>query len=86
MAGIHCYLKSPRLLFQNIENRRLENVSAYAVRLELALLSHLFTKARKEWELPLENPVKSIERQNVPKGRILFLKEDETVLLLKECL
>ncbi len=64
---------------------RIENVSAYAVRLELALLSHLFTKARQEWELPLENPVKSIERPKVPKGRILFLKEDEAVRLLKEC-
>lgn len=66
-------------------DQRLEVVSAYAVRLEWALLSHLFLKARKEWELPLENPVKSIERPKVPKGRILFLKEDEAIRLLKEC-
>jgi integrase len=66
-------------------DQRLEVVSAYAVRLELALLSHLFLKACKEWELPLENPVKSIERPKVPKGRILFLKEDEAIRLLKEC-
>lgn len=66
-------------------DQRLKSVSAYAVRLELALLSHLFIKACKEWELPIENPVKSIERPKVPKGRIFFLKEDEAVRLLKEC-
>ena len=66
-------------------DQRLKSVSAYAVRLELALLSHLFIKACKEWELPVENPVKSIERPKVPKGRIFFLKEDEAIRLLKEC-
>ncbi len=66
-------------------DQRLKTVSAYAVRLELALLSHLFIKASKEWELPVENPVKAIERPKVPKGRVLFLKEDEAVRLLKEC-
>jgi len=66
-------------------DQRLASVSAYAVRLELALLSHLFVKARKEWELPLENPVDAIERPKVPKGRILFLKEEEAVRLLEAC-
>ena len=66
-------------------DNRLGTVSAYSVRLELALLSHLFIKAIKEWELPVENPVKAIERPKVPKGRVLFLKEDEAVRLLKEC-
>ncbi len=66
-------------------DQRLRTVSAYAVRLELALLSHLFIKAIKEWELPLENPVQAIERPKVPKGRMLFLKEEEAIRLLKEC-
>ncbi len=69
----------------NYRDYRMSSVSAYSVRLELALLSHLFTKAHKEWELPIENPVNSIERPKVPKGRIIFLKEDEAVRLLKEC-
>lgn len=30
---------------------RMQVVSAYSVRQELALLSHLFTKAKKEWEI-----------------------------------
>ena len=66
-------------------DERLQTVSSYAVRLELALLSHLFVKACKEWELPVDNPVRAIERPKVPKGRIVFLKEDEAVRLLKEC-
>lgn len=65
-------------------DQRLQTVSAYSVRLELALLSHLFIKALKEWELPVENPVNVIERPNVPKGRIVFLKEDEAAKLLTE--
>jgi integrase len=67
-------------------DQRLQEVSAYSVRLELALLSHLFVKALKEWELPVENPVNAIDRPKVPKGRIIFLKEDEAVRLLAECL
>lgn len=66
-------------------DQRLKVVSAYSVRLELALLSHLFVKALKEWELPVENPVNAIDRPKVPKGRIIFLKEDEAVRLLAEC-
>ena len=66
-------------------DQRLKTVSAYSVRLELALLSHLFIKALKEWELPVENPVDAIERPKVPKGRIIFLKEDEAFKLLKQC-
>jgi len=66
-------------------DQRLKTVSAYAVRLELALLSHLFVKALKEWELPIENPVNAIDRPKAPKGRIIFLKEPEAVRLLDEC-
>ena len=63
---------------------RMQNVSAYPVRLELALLSHLFNKARKEWGYPVKNPVDNIERPAVPKGRTRFLTDDEAERLLKE--
>ncbi|HHL33166.1 MAG TPA: site-specific integrase [Desulfobulbaceae bacterium] len=33
----------------------------------------------------IENPVNAIERPKVPKGRIIFLKEEEAIRLLKEC-
>lgn len=66
-------------------DRRLNDVSAYSVRLELALLSHLFEKARKEWEIPVDNPVKSIERPAPPRGRTRFLTLDDARALLAEC-
>jgi len=62
---------------------RMQIVSAYSVRQELALLSHLFTKAKKEWGIPVGNPVAEIERPVPPRGRTRFLTEDEAIKLLK---
>jgi integrase len=64
---------------------RLKEVSAYSVRQELALLSHLFTKAKKEWGIPVENPVSGIERPAPPRGRTRFLTEEEASKLLEAC-
>ena len=62
---------------------RLQEVSAYPVRHELALLSHLFTKAKKEWGIPVENPVADIERPAPPRGRTRFLTDQEAAKLLE---
>ena len=49
---------------------RLKEVSENMVRLELALLSHLFTIAVKEWGMTgLVNPVMQIRKPKLPKGR-----------------
>jgi len=49
---------------------RLKEVSENMVRLELALLSHLFTIAIKEWGLTgLVNPVMQIRKPKLPQGR-----------------
>lgn len=64
---------------------RMKVVSAYSVRQELALLSHLFTKAKKEWGIPVENPVSGIERPAPPHGRTRFLTEEEASKLLEAC-
>ena len=49
---------------------RLIEVSPNMVRLELALLSHLFTIAIKEWGMTgLVNPVLQIRKPKLPKGR-----------------
>lgn len=64
---------------------RLAEVSAYSVRLELALLSHLYRRAIREWELPLTNPVDSVDRPAPPRGRMRFLKELEIETLLDQC-
>ena len=49
---------------------RLKEVSPNTVRLELALLSHLFTIAVKEWGMAgLVNPVSQIRKPKLPQGR-----------------
>ena len=51
-------------------DNRLKEVSENMVRLELALLSHLFTIAIKEWGMTgLVNPVMQIRKPKLPKGR-----------------
>jgi integrase len=57
--------------------------SANTVRLELAIISHLFEIARKEWGMEgLHNPVKAIRIPSAPPGRDrrLFLGELEKIL------
>ncbi len=49
---------------------RLKEVAPNTVRLELALLSHLFTIAVKEWGMAgLVNPVMQIRKPKLPQGR-----------------
>ena len=49
---------------------RLKEVSPNTVRLELAVLSHLFTIAVKEWGMTgLTNPTFQIRKPKLPKGR-----------------
>ena len=61
--------------------------SGYAsntVRLELAVLSHLFETARKEWGMEgLSNPVKSIRMPSPPEGRDRRLRTGELEKLLE---
>ncbi len=75
---------TPRVVAE-YRDRREQEVSAYTVRRELALLSHLFQKAQREWELPVENPVKQIDRPKAPRGRKRFLTIQEATTLLDEC-
>ncbi|MRR50416.1 MAG: site-specific integrase [Rhodocyclaceae bacterium] len=61
-------------------------LSPYTVRLELALLSHLFTVAIQEWGMGLTyNPVKNIRKPAAPKGRDRRLSATEEIRLLAEC-
>ena len=51
-------------------DNRLKEVSENMVRLEMALLSHLFTIAIKEWGMTgLVNPVMQIRKPKLPRGR-----------------
>ena len=73
---------SPQIVAQ-YRDARLQEVTAYSVRHELSLLSHLFSKAKKEWGLPIENPVADIERPPPPRGRTRFLTDNEAAKLLE---
>lgn len=62
---------------------RLKQSSANMVRLELALLSHLYTIAIKEWGFDsLVNPVSQIRKPTPPKGRTRRPTEEEIQYLL----
>jgi len=64
-------------------DERLKAVSPNMVRLELALLSHLFTIAIKEWGMSgLVNPVQQIRKPKLPKGRERRLKPGELERIL----
>ncbi|MCP3892364.1 MAG: hypothetical protein GY702_26350 [Desulfobulbaceae bacterium] len=54
-----------------------DKVSASTVRQELSLISHMFTIAVNEWELPVNNPIERIARPKPAEGRILALTESQ---------
>jgi integrase len=58
--------------------RLLEGKAPNTVRLELALVGHLFETARKEWGMEsLLNPIRNIRKPSVPSGRERRLEDDE---------
>lgn len=64
-------------------DERLEEVSPATVRLELALISHLFTIARKEWGMTdLRNPVQDVKLPSKARSRERRLMPDEETRLL----
>jgi integrase len=77
---------TPDLVAEYRDERLAAGKSADTVRLELALLSHLFTIAIKEWRLGLiYNPVSNIRKPAPGKGRDRRLGADEEKTLLRAC-
>ena len=67
-------------------DKRLKEVGPNAVRHELAILSHLFTIAVKEWGMSgLINPVQQIRKPAPPAGRDRRLHPEEEKALLISC-
>lgn len=65
---------------------RLNEVSPNTVRLDLALLSHLFTIAVKEWGMSgLVNPVMQTRKPKLPQGRDRRLLPGEEEKILSAC-
>ncbi len=51
----------------------------------MAVLSHAFTVAMKEWGWVDDSPVRKVSKPREPRGRIRFLGEEERVKLLDAC-
>ncbi len=70
--------------FAKYRDDRLTLVSPATVRLELALISHVFAIANKEWGIPVANPVANIRLPRVANARERRLEPAEETALLKE--
>jgi integrase len=51
----------------------------------LAVLSHLFTVATKDWEWATDNPLEKVRKPSEPKGRDRFLSDEERTNFLAAC-
>ncbi len=77
---------TPDLIAEYRDERMEAGKSPSTVRLELSLLSHLFTIAIKEWRVGLfYNPVANIRKPAPAKGRNRRLTADEEMALFKAC-
>jgi integrase len=71
--------------FARYRDERVKVVGGNTVRLELAVISHCFTIAKKEWDIPVSNPIKHIRGPKLPPGRERRLEINEKDLLLTAC-
>ena len=68
--------------FAAYRDERLQAVSGTTVRLELALLSHLYTTAIKEWSMPLVHELKNVSKPRANEPRDRRLQDNEWDRLL----
>ena len=67
-------------------SRRKAPLSPAAINRHLAVLSHAFTVAVKEYGWLDSNPVMKVTKPKEPRGRVRFLSDDERARLLSACL
>jgi integrase len=72
-----------RLAFVD-EERKVARSPSTVVRY-LAVLSHAFSVAVKEWGWLEENPMRRVTKPKEPRGRVRFLSDDERLRLLEAC-
>lgn len=66
------------------DERLAQGKGANTIRLEIALISHVYTIARKEWGMEsLANPVESVRKPKTPPGRSRRLEDGEELRLLE---
>ena len=66
-------------------DKRLKTVGPSTIQKDLALLSHLYTIARTEWALEVNNPVAFIRKPTKTDGRLRLLSKNEARHLLGIC-
>ena len=75
----------PQDIFEYEQSRRAQGVSERTIRLDLAILSHLFNVAREHWSMPgLVNPIKRTKGTNPGKKANHVFKRRERTLSLEE--
>lgn len=71
--------------FATYRDKRLAVVASNTVRLELAIVSHLFTIAAQEWGLPVSNPIQYIRKPKGSNARTRRFEGDEEQRLMAAC-
>jgi integrase len=71
--------------FVKHRDARCAAVASNTVRLELALISHLFTIAMQEWNIPVSNPLANIRKPKSSNARTRRLEEQEEGRLFEAC-
>ena len=85
-AWVRCSVHSLRSsTFAQYRDERLRSVKPATISRELGLLSHVFTIAMTEWNLPLtDNPLQNVRRPTICNARDRRLtKQEETILFQK---
>ncbi len=67
-----------------VNNKRVPRSPA-TVNRYMAILSHVYTTAMKEWGWVEENPLRKVTKMKEPRGRVRFLSDDERKKLLDAC-
>lgn len=68
--------------FSKYRDERLQEVSRGTVLRELLLISHVFSTAKKDWSIAVDNPIASIRKPKQGKSRDRRLQGDEEKRLL----
>ena len=64
-------------------DRALKTLKSSSVRRRLAIVSHMYTIAKKEWGYKIENPVLNIRKPKSPEPRNRRFTNDELIKLIK---
>lgn len=68
--------------FSQYRDERLKSVGPKTVQLELGIFSAVLNTAKREWSIPVENPIATIRKPKLPKWRERRLEDDEEERLL----